>query len=164
MTTGTKTVRILFLCTGNSARSQMAEAIARHLGRGSVEAVSAGTAPREQVHPEALRTLAEMGIDARGLRPKHVDGVQQASYDYAITVCDKAREQCPLLPGAKMTHWSFFDPAAAPPDRARDAFQDVALALFMRISLLLEYHAKHGGPSATPLGADLLRFATKRSS
>jgi protein-tyrosine-phosphatase len=157
-----KPARILFLCTGNSARSQMAEAIARHLGHGAIEAVSAGTSPRDEVHPAALRTLRDMGLDVSGLRPKPIDEVRGANYDYVVTVCDRARESCPVLPGAQMNHWSFKDPAEAPPDRIDEAFNDTALALFLRIRTLIEFHDKYAGKlGPEPLGTQLLAYVAK---
>jgi arsenate reductase len=105
--------RVLFVCTHNSARSQMAEGFLRHLGGNAFEAVSAGTEPGE-LHPLAVDVMAEAGIDISGQRAKAVDDFVQQRFDYVITVCDDAREACPLFPGAaRRLHWSLSDPSAA---------------------------------------------------
>ena len=106
--------RILILCTGNSCRSQMAEAILRTLD-GSLEVHSAGTSPAERVHPLALRVLEEIGIRHSGSRPKSVDEFLGQAFDYVITVCDHAKETCPVFTGAvgRRLHIGFDDPASA---------------------------------------------------
>lgn len=161
-------MRVLFLCTGNSARSQMAEAIARHLGRSiGVEASSAGTKPCKQVHPLALATLAEMRVDCSGLRPKHVGELAGQRFDYVITVCDFAREICPRFPGAAATHWGFKDPAEEPEDQREQAFANVALHLWFRIPVLLDYdklHRAEAHRSGRDLTHELLRFATRQGA
>ena len=104
--------RVLVLCTGNSARSQMAEGLLRELGAGEVEAHSAGTAP-SAVHPLAIRVMAEIGIDIRSQRSKHLDEFRNSTFDDVLTVCDNAAESCPVFPGGtRRTHWSLPDPAA----------------------------------------------------
>lgn len=131
--------RILFLCTHNSARSQMAEAITRHLGRAAVAVWSAGTEPAK-VHPLALAALADKQIDTSALASKHVDTLADRTFDYVITVCDRAREACPTLPGhPELLHWSFPDPSAvAGSDLARrQAFDTTAQQLMTRIRFLL---------------------------
>ncbi|MDQ2966476.1 MAG: arsenate reductase ArsC [Chloroflexota bacterium] len=106
-------IRVLFVCTANSARSQMAEAILRQIARGRFETFSAGTDPRG-VHPLTLRALANAGIDVSGARSKSVTEYLGQSFDYVVTVCDRARESCPVFPGgAKSLHWGFDDPAEA---------------------------------------------------
>ncbi|MDQ3928042.1 MAG: arsenate reductase ArsC [Chloroflexota bacterium] len=90
--------RVLFLCTHNSARSQLAEAILRHLGGDRVRAYSAGSEPG-RVHPEAIRTLESLGISTEGLTSKHVSEFLGKHVDYVVTVCDQAREACPVFPG-----------------------------------------------------------------
>jgi arsenate reductase len=106
-------IRVLFVCTGNSARSQMAEAILRQIGRGAFETFSAGTEPRG-VNPLTVRALANVGIDASAARSKSVTEFLGQSFDYVITVCDRARESCPVFPGgAESLHWGFDDPADA---------------------------------------------------
>jgi arsenate reductase len=110
--------RVLILCTGNSARSQMAEGLLRHMAGDRLEVHSAGTRPGS-VRPEAIAAMAEVGIDIRGHWSKHVDTFAGQSFDYAITVCDHAKESCPVFPvGTRRIHWSFEDPAAATGDEA----------------------------------------------
>jgi arsenate reductase len=105
--------RILFLCTGNSARSQMAEALLRHLGGDEYEVYSAGTKPKSEVSPFAIEVLKERGIPTKGLYTKNVREFVQLEIDLVVTVCDNARQTCPHFPGAKqMEHWSLEDPAA----------------------------------------------------
>ena len=114
--------RVLFLCVGNSARSQMAEGWLRHLAGDRFEAASAGTRPTG-VHPLAVEAMREVGIDLSGHRSKSAEEYAGQRFDYVVTVCDPAREACPLFPGAgAMLHWSFDDPAAATgTDRERRA-------------------------------------------
>lgn len=103
--------RILFLCTGNSARSQMAEGLARALGGDRVQAWSAGIAPRG-VHPLAVRAMAEKGIDIKGQSSKDLSAVPRDP-DVVITLCDNAADRCPAFPGrVERVHWSLEDPAA----------------------------------------------------
>ncbi|PJF48136.1 MAG: arsenate reductase ArsC [Chloroflexi bacterium] len=103
--------KVLFLCTGNSCRSQMAEAIVNARLGDTWEAVSAGTKPAGYVHPKALAVLAEIGIQHEG-RSKHTDEFLNADFDLVITVCDSAAEECPVWPGkGKRVHYSFPDPA-----------------------------------------------------
>lgn len=112
------TKRVLILCTGNSARSQMAEGLLRHDGGEAFEVYSAGVAP-SSVRPEAIRVMQEVGIDISGQRSKSVDEYLGQEFDYVITVCDSAKEQCPVFPGkTQRIHWSFDDPAAAEGDEA----------------------------------------------
>ena len=104
-------VRILVVCTGNSARSILGEALFRHLGSDRVEVHSAGTHP-SVVNPLAIRALEEAGIPADGLHSKSVNGFLGQRFDYVITVCDDARDACPVFPGVhESMHWSFPDPA-----------------------------------------------------
>lgn len=106
-------IRLLFVCTGNSARSQFAEAILRRLGGSDFQVSSAGTHPGV-VNPLTVRALAEIGIDWSGARSKSVTEFLDQSFDYVITVCDQAREACPVFPGPhESIHWGFDDPAAA---------------------------------------------------
>jgi arsenate reductase (thioredoxin) len=105
--------RVLFLCTHNSARSQMAEGFLRRLAGDRFEAASAGT-EATRVHPLAIRVMGEAGIDLRGHTAKSVDQFLHESWDYVITVCDSANERCPLFPGrTTRLHWSFDDPSQA---------------------------------------------------
>lgn len=111
------TLRVLFLCTGNACRSQMAEGWARHLHAGRLEAYSAGTAP-QVLDPRAARVMAEIGIDLAGHASKSISDLPEATFDCVVTVCDRASESCPVFPGTMMKlHRSFEDP----PRLARDA-------------------------------------------
>jgi arsenate reductase len=108
-----KRKRVLILCTGNSARSQMAEGLLRHLAGDRYEVESAGVAPT-QVRPEAIVVMSEVGVDISQQHSKSVDEFMGQDFDYVITVCDNANEQCPVFPAnTKRLHWSFEDPAAA---------------------------------------------------
>jgi arsenate reductase (thioredoxin) len=105
--------KVLILCTGNSARSQMAEGLLRHEAGDRFEVSSAGTKPTE-VRPEAIAVMREMGIDISHHRSKSADEFLGQKFDYVITVCDNARESCPVFPGtARYIHWSLEDPATA---------------------------------------------------
>ena len=119
--------RVLFLCTHNSARSQMAEALLRHLSAGRFGVYSAGIRPTA-VHPMAVTVMQEIGIDISGQRSKDVGVYVQDPFDYLITVCDQAREECPIFPAARwQLHWSLPDPSGADGD-------DLArLAAFRRV-------------------------------
>lgn len=131
--------RILFLCTHNSARSQMAEAIARLLGKGRVESFSAGTEP-SVVNPYAIRAMRAMRIEIGEQRSKHMDEFADLTFDYVITVCDRAREMCPVFPGdPEQIHWSFPDPSAVEGTDAQKlkAFNETARQLTTRIHHLL---------------------------
>ena len=104
--------KVLFLCTGNSARSQMAEGLLRHLVGDQMDVFSAGTKP-STVNPLAIRVMQERGLDISHHRSKHLDEFRSQPFDYVITVCDKAAESCPVFPGpAQRIHWGFPDPAA----------------------------------------------------
>lgn len=132
--------RLLFLCTGNSARSQMAEAILNAKGKGRFEAASAGSHPAGRVNPYALDTLREFNIPWAGHSPRSIDGLEREHWDYVITVCDRAKEACPIFPGKPvLAHWSLPDPAEVEGDDAtkRAAFRATFLELSRRIDLLL---------------------------
>ena len=120
--------RILILCTGNSARSQMAEGLLRSMDRG-LEVYSAGTAPAARVHPGAVQAMHELGIDISAHRPKGVDGFLGQPFDFVITVCDHANETCPVFHGpvGRRLHMGFDDPAAAAGTEAQvlDVFRRV---------------------------------------
>jgi protein-tyrosine-phosphatase/DNA-binding transcriptional ArsR family regulator len=133
-----KPVRVLFLCTHNSARSQMAEGLMRHLGGKRVQVFSAGNEP-SAVRPEAIQAMADLGIDIRRQRSKHLNEFRGQSFDYIITVCDNARESCPLFPGdPERIHWSFPDPSIVQGAAARRrAFDQTAHQLQLRIQHLL---------------------------
>jgi protein-tyrosine-phosphatase/DNA-binding transcriptional ArsR family regulator len=131
---------VLFLCTGNSARSQLAQVLAEQLSEGTVRAVSAGSAPKP-LHPNALRVMRERGLPVGGLRPKHLREFAGRRFDHVITLCDRVREVCPEYPGpARQVHWSIPDPAREPGDdeRTLPAFARVADELTVRIGFLLD--------------------------
>ena len=129
----------LFLCTGNSARSQVAEALARTRSGGRVQAFSAGSQPKP-LHPNAARVMAERGVDLTGQRPKQVSVFARRRFTYVITLCDRVREVCPQFPGRPgYSHWSIPDPAAGD-GRAEDtypAFEQMAAELETRIGFWL---------------------------
>ena len=123
-------LRVLFLCTGNSCRSQMAEGWARHLKGDVIEPYSAGI-ETHGLNPLAVKVMAEAGVDISGRRSKHVREVMDVDFDYVVTVCDNAGENCPLFPGkAKIVHRSFDDP----PRLAKDAkTEEEALSHYRRV-------------------------------
>ena len=119
---------VLFLCTGNSCRSQMAEGLINHLMGGTWKAFSAGTEPSGYVHPMAIRAMTEIGIDISSYRSKSLNKFYDFEFDRVITVCDHAAEHCPVFPGpAKRLHWPFDDPAKATGD------EDAILDQFRRV-------------------------------
>lgn len=119
--------RVLILCTGNSARSQMAEGLLRYDGGDAFDVSSAGVEP-SKVRPQAIEVMREIGIDISNHRSKSVDEFTSREFDYVITVCDNANERCPLFPGkTERIHWSFDDPAAASGD------EEAKLAVFRRV-------------------------------
>jgi arsenate reductase len=119
--------RVLFLCTGNSCRSQMAEGALREVAGDRFEAASAGTTPT-QINPMAVRVMAEIGIDISEQRSKSVVEMMGEQFDYVVTVCDHAREACPVFPGrATKLHWSFDDPASA------EGSEEERLEVFRRV-------------------------------
>jgi ArsR family transcriptional regulator, arsenate/arsenite/antimonite-responsive transcriptional repressor / arsenate reductase (thioredoxin) len=132
-------VRVLFLCTGNSSRSQMAEAILEQLGGDGVEAASAGSHPKT-LHPNAVRVMRDRGIDIAGRRSKHLSEFSEQRFDHVISLCDRVREVCPDFPGPPtMAHWSIPDPAAetAAAEQTYSAFVSTADELSTRIQFLL---------------------------
>jgi protein-tyrosine-phosphatase len=136
---GGRAPRVLFLCTGNSARSQMAEALLEHHSENAIEARSAGSHPKE-LHPNAVRVMAERGIDISGNATKHFRRYARGHFDYVVTLCDKVREICPEFPGAPIaTHWSIADPASAgdSDEATYPAFELVADEIDTRVALLL---------------------------
>jgi ArsR family transcriptional regulator, arsenate/arsenite/antimonite-responsive transcriptional repressor / arsenate reductase (thioredoxin) len=134
-------VGVLFVCTGNSARSPIAEALLRHRTGGQVEVASAGSRPNPCLHPNAVRVLHdEFGIDITGQRPRHLDALSGGRFDYVVSLCDKARETCPDFPDhRRRVHWSIPDPAAAgDADQTNyPAFQHTATDIDTRIRHLL---------------------------
>lgn len=135
---GGRPTRVLFLCTHNSARSQMAEALLRYMGGPRVEVYSAGTEV-SRVHPIALETLQKHNIDTTGLYSKNLSEFVGQEFDYVITVCDNAKESCPIFPGEpERIHWSFPDPSVAQgTDQPTLAFLEVFIGLEKRLRLLL---------------------------
>ena len=130
---------VLFLCTGNSARSQMAEALLEHRSHHAVHARSAGSHPKP-LHPNAVRAMAERGIDISGHLTKHFRRFARNRFDHVITLCDKVKEICPEFPGQPTTaHWSIPDPVTkgASDDETYAAFQRLAEELETRTGLLL---------------------------
>jgi protein-tyrosine-phosphatase/DNA-binding transcriptional ArsR family regulator len=136
---GVAPARVLFLCTGNSARSQMAEALAEQLSDGMVRAASAGSHPKP-LHPNAVRVMRERGIDLAGRRSEHLSAYTSRRFDYVISLCDRVRELCPEFPGTPQAiHWSVRDPAREPgtDDETLPAFERTAAELETRIGFLL---------------------------
>lgn len=123
-------LKVLFLCTGNSCRSQMAEGWARQLKGDSIEPYSAGV-ETHGLNPNAVKAMAEAGVDISGHRSKHVDDLKNLHFDYVVTVCDDAHERCPLFPGkARIVHVAFDDP----PRLAQSAkSEEEALAHYRRV-------------------------------
>ena len=127
--------RVLILCTGNSARSQMAEGLLRHEAGDRFQVDSAGTRP-SAVRPEAIAVMSQIGIDISGHRSKSVDEFAGEQFDYIITVCDNAKQSCPAFPSnTKRLHWSFEDPAAVegPEDERKEAFRRIRDQIHGRI-------------------------------
>lgn len=123
-----KPKRVLFLCTGNSCRSHMAEGLLRDLGGDRFQAFSAGAKPAGYVHPFAITAMQDIGIDIASHTSKPLDAFDGQKFDYLITVCDQAREACPTYAGAtQQLHWSFEDPAQAP------GTEEQKLAVFRRV-------------------------------
>jgi len=137
MTTTTRQ-RVLFLCTGNSARSQMAEGLLRQIAGNQFDVFSAGTRPAG-LNPNAVTAMAELGINIAGSRSKSVDEFAGLQFDYVFTVCDNAKESCPIFPGeGKRLHQSFEDPAAAPADRRLEVFRKVRDQIAERLRAFVE--------------------------
>ena len=133
-----KPLRVLFLCTANSARSQIAEALLTRKGGDRFLVASAGTSPARQVHPEAIAALAKIGIDWSSRRPKPIEAVAGERWDLIITTCDSLRETCPTFPGTPIyAHWGVADPALAVDRRREAAFQETLNLLAWRIDLML---------------------------
>jgi protein-tyrosine-phosphatase len=143
-TTGRKP-NVLFLCTGNSARSQMAEALLEHHSGGSIRAFSGGSHPKP-LHPNAVLVMAERGIDISTRKSKHLDRFRQKRFDRVITLCDRVREICPEFPEAGATaHWSMLDPASvsAADEKSYPAFVQTADELESRIPFLIGELIQH---------------------
>jgi arsenate reductase len=130
--------RVLFLCTGNSARSQMAEGLLRDIAGDRFEVFSAGTRPAG-LNPNAVTAMAEIGIDISRYRSKSVDDFAGQQFDLVITVCDNAKESCPIFPGtASRLHHSFVDPTAAPTDEQLPVFRKVRDEISVWLRQLVE--------------------------
>jgi arsenate reductase (thioredoxin) len=146
-------VRVLFVCTGNSARSQMAEAVLRRLGGDDFEVHSAGTEPKG-VHPLTLRVLADAGIDWSAATSKSVQEFLGQPFDYVITVCDNARQTCPVFPGVhRSLHWDLEDPAeveGSPADKLA-AFERTYAELLERIGPFAEAARQPAAGGPTPV-------------
>jgi protein-tyrosine-phosphatase/DNA-binding transcriptional ArsR family regulator len=135
----TALARVLFLCTGNSARSQMAEALCEQLSDGAVLAVSAGSRPKP-LHSNAVRVMREHGIDLAGRRSKHLSEFAGQRFDYVISLCDRVREVCPEFPGGpEVIHWSIPEPAHEPgsDEETLPAFERTAAELRIRVGFLI---------------------------
>lgn len=140
-------VAVLFVCTGNSARSPIAEALLRrHLGD-RVSALSAGTRPKERLHPDAVRVLGQrFGIDIGNQQPRHLDALADRRFDHVITLCDRAREHCPEFDGhPRRVHWSIPDPASAshPDGNGYAAFEHTAADIDSRVRHLVPVLTTH---------------------
>ncbi len=134
-------LRVLFLCTGNSARSQMAEGLLRSLSKNRIDVYSAGTFPKSEIHPMAVAAMRDkFQLDISAQSPKNLDRYVGEDFDYVITVCDRAAEACPVFPGApQRIHWGFTDPAAAEGSEAerQRAFNTSATEIAARLRLWL---------------------------
>ena len=133
-------LRALILCTGNSARSQMAEAVLNQKGRGRFIAESAGSQPAARVNPYAVEALREAGIEWKERRPRGIDELGSDSWDIVITVCDRAKEACPIFPGQPaLAHWGMEDPAGVEgnEETKRRAFREALQLISRRIDLML---------------------------
>jgi protein-tyrosine-phosphatase len=148
-------VSVLFVCTGNSSRSPIAEALLRHRTAGGVTVASAGSRPKPHMHPDAVRVLRESyGIDISGQHPRHLDALTAQRFDHVITVCDRAREVCPEFPGhPRRTHWSVRDPAGpgGTPDNPADDAADATYPAFQRAAADIETRIGHLLPVLAPL-------------
>jgi protein-tyrosine-phosphatase/DNA-binding transcriptional ArsR family regulator len=143
-------IAVLFVCTGNSARSPIAEALLRHHTGGRVHTTSAGTRPKSQLHPDVERVLREtFGIDIADQRPRHIDTVTRRRFDHVITLCDKAREACPEFDHhPRRAHWSVPDPADSADGYRR--FQNTATDIDIRVRHLLPVLATTANKEVQP--------------
>jgi ArsR family transcriptional regulator, arsenate/arsenite/antimonite-responsive transcriptional repressor / arsenate reductase (thioredoxin) len=145
------TAEVLFVCTGNSARSQIAEALCERLSRGAVSAVSAGSRPKP-LHPNAVRVMRERGVDLAGRRSKHLSEFGARRFDYVISLCDRVREACvEFRGGPELIHWSIPDPAraAGSDEETLPAFERTAAELSTRIGFLIAAIGSSTTPEVT---------------
>ncbi len=141
--TDSKKIRVLFLCTHNQARSQMAEGILRHIGKGRYEVFSAGSEPAAEIHPMAVKAVSEVDVEMSTQNPKSLDLYKGQNFDYVITTCDRIKEICPVFPGDPvLIHWSLPDPSLVEgTEREKQAaFNQIAMDLQTRIRLFMELH------------------------
>jgi len=157
----TAPIKVLFLCTGNSARSVIAEALLSEMGRGDFEVYSAGTHPKG-INPLSVRVLEQYGIDPTRFTSKSMDQYIGDSFDYVITVCDNAAEECPIFPGdPERIHWSFLDPAAVEGTEAvrLAAFQETMRSMQRRLETFIPVAKRSAG-----LKVDRLNTAVAESN
>ena len=143
-------IRVLFVCTHNSARSQIAEALLEHYGRGDFEVESAGTEVT-RVNPFAIEVLKDLGIDWGAAKSKSVQRFLGERFDYVITVCDRARETCPVFPGSTNTlHWGLDDPSEVEgtDDQKREAFRRTQVEIAARLRPFIEIALRAAGRPA----------------
>lgn len=147
-------IRVIFVCTGNSARSVMAEALLRDRGGDAFSVRSAGIEPKG-INPLTVRALGEIGLDASGARSEPVRDYVGQPFDYVITVCDEAREACPVFPGGRETlHWSFRDPSAA------EGTDEERLAVFRAVRAEIAARVE----AFVPLAVDAHHMAAERAA
>jgi len=151
-------IRVLFMCTGNSARSQMAEGFLRHYGGQDFDAYSAGVEPKANIHPLAIKIMQENGIDISQQAPKTIDSINDKAYDFVVTLCDHARSSCPVFHSEsgqpiQVIHWNYTDPAAVEGDEAQQlrAFRNTAIELRERIRLLVTVDRRQLQESGIPV-------------
>ena len=154
-------LKVLFLCTGNSCRSQMAEGWARHLKGDVIEPYSAGIEPHG-LDPRAVRVMAEAGVDISGHRSKHVEELKDVQFDYVVTVCDQAHESCPLFPGrTKVIHVGFDDP----PRLAQDSKNEQeALGHYRRVRDEIRRFVESLPGTVMPVRADAEPIRSRKNS
>jgi protein-tyrosine-phosphatase/DNA-binding transcriptional ArsR family regulator len=160
---GQRQLRVLFLCTGNSARSQMAEAFMSREGDGSWECESAGDTPR-QIHQNAIHAMARAGLDITGQRSKPISEVSSRRFDHVVTLCDRVRSHVPEFPGARSSHWSVPDPVddGRPDTETLPAFESVAEEIRRRVALFAML--ANEAPQEQAAAVSHPRFPTKSAS
>jgi arsenate reductase len=151
----TQPIRVIFVCGGNAARSQMAEAVLRREGGEDFEAFSAGVWPKDDVHPMTIEVLKQIGIDISDARSKSVSEFLDQPFDFVVTVCDRARESCPVFPGAEESmHWGLDDPAEATGTEAQklEVFRRVMTEIAVRMRTFIEL-ARRAHPNEAGVAA-----------